>query len=148
LKITPKAILLPIAALVGISLYAQKKASGFLNSYIDSIALAFEGIIPVLRLNIAFQNPSNQQFIVRSLTGNVMANDTVIGNVSSFQTIYINPNAQAILPVYIRLSPLGIVSDLLRLIQTGAGISQTIRVKGYVNANSIVAPIDLSYKII
>lgn len=148
LKIKPSAILLPVAALVGLSLYAQQRASGFLNYYISSIALAFDGMTPILRLNIAIQNPSNQQFVVRSMVGTVLANDTPIGNISSFQTVVINPNSQQILPVYIRLKVLSIVTDIITLIQNGSGISQTITVTGNVNANNIVAPVNLSYKII
>lgn len=148
LKINPRVVLLPIAALVAFGLYAQKRAAGFLNFYIQSVALAFDNLTPVLRLNIVVQNPSNEQFIVRSLTGQVYANDNPIGNVSSFVTVYVNPNSQVVLPVYVRLNVVSIVSDLLTLIQGGGGMSQTIKIKGNVNANSLVSPIDLSYKIL
>lgn len=148
MKISPKAILLPVAALVAVSLYAQKRASGFLSFYIQGIALAFEGITPVLRLNVVLQNPSNEQFVVRSLTGQVFANDELIGNISSFVTVYVNPNSAVVLPVYVRLNVISIVSDLITLIQGGGGFSQTIKVTGTANANSIMTPINLSYKII
>lgn len=148
MKINPRAILLPIAALTAVMLYAQKRASGFLTFYIQGIALAFEGITPILRLNVAVQNPTNEQFVVRSLTGQVFANDEVIGNLSSFVTVYVNPNTQVILPVYVRLNVISIVSDLITLIQNGGGMSQTIKVTGNVNANSIVSPINLTYKIL
>jgi len=148
LKINPRAILLPIAALVALGLYAQKRAAGFLNFYIQSVALAFDNFTPVLRLNIVVQNPSNEQFIVRSLTGQVFANDQPIGNVSSFVTSYVNPNTQIVIPVYVRLNLVSIVSDLVTLIQGGGGMSQTIKIKGVVNANSIVSNIDLTYKIL
>lgn len=107
-----------------------------------------DGFTPILRVNIGIQNPSNQQFVVRSIVGQLQANGENIGNVSTFQATVINPNSEAILPVYVRLNPIGIVTDIIALIQGGGGISQTIRLKGTANVNNTLAPIDVTYKIL
>jgi len=141
MRLKPSHILLPVAVLIGAGLMAQKQAAGFLNFFIRSISLAFDGITPVLRLNIAIQNPSNESFVIRSLVANVTANETIIGNISSFTTVAINPNAETILPVFVRLKTIAIVSDILTLIQNGSGISQTIKIDGAANANNMVIPV-------
>ena len=148
LKLKPAYILLPVAAFIAISLFAQKTAAGFLNYLIKSVAISFEGITPVLKIDVMVQNPSNQQFVIRSISGDALANDQVIGTFSMFQQVIISPNSQIALPVIVRLNPLAIVSDLVTLILRGSGISQVIKLKGYVNANNIVAPLELSYKVI
>jgi len=141
-------LLLPIAGLIALGLYAQKTAAGYLNYYIRSVALSFDGIVPVLKVDLNIQNPSNQQSTIRSITGNVSANGKNIGNFSMFETIQVNPNSQVILPVYVRLAVVPIVSDLVTLILRGSGNSVEIDLKGFVNANNIVSSIDLTYKII
>ncbi len=140
-------ILLPLAGLLALGLLLLKKAAGSLNYFIRGVAIAFEGITPVLRLDIVVQNPSNQTFVVRSITGDVSVDSSVVGNASMFQTVTIAGNAQAVLPVQVRLSPLAIVSDLVSIITKGSGIPKTIVFKGYVNANEVVNDIDLTYKI-
>lgn len=140
-------ILLPVAGIVAIGLLMTKKAAGTLTYYIKKVSLNFEGITPIIRLDIGIQNPSNSQFVVRSIAGDVLANNTVIGNASAFQTIVVSPNSEATLPLYIRLSALAIVSDLVSIITKGSGIPQTLSFKGYVNANDFVTDLNLSYKI-
>lgn len=141
-------MLLPVGLLIALGLFAQKRASGFLSYYIKSLALAFDGMTPVVKVNLVIQNPSNEQFVVRSLVATLFANGEAVGNVSAFTTITVNPNSQQILPVYVRLNTLSIVSDIVTLFQNNSGIQMTLNLKGVVNANSIVAPIDVSYKIL
>lgn len=126
---------------------AQSKAAKTLNYFIQGIALAFDGFIPLLRLDIAVQNPSNEQFVIKSISGTAWLGDTNAGNFSMFQTVVIAPNAQNVVPVVVRLNPSGIVSDLIRLIQKG-GYQMDLRIKGYVNANGFVNELDLDYKVI
>ena len=82
------------------------------------------------------------------MSGSCFVSDTNIGTFAMFEQIIINPNAQALLPLIVRLSPLAIVSDLITLITRGSGIPQTIKLEGVVNANNIVSELNLSYKII
>jgi late embryogenesis abundant protein len=147
LRLKPAHILIPVAGAVALGLLMTKKASGALNYFVSKVAVSFDGFTPVLRLDIAIQNPTNSQFVVKSIAGDVLANDSVIGNASMFQTLVVPPNAQTIMPVYVRLSPLAIVSDLVSIITKGSGIPQTIKFKGYVNANDFVTDLSLSYNI-
>lgn len=148
MRLKPAYILLPIAGLIALGLMAQKKAAGFLNMFIDTVSIAFSGLTPVIRVNIAIQNPSNEQFVIKSLVANLKAGEKLIGNVSSFDTIVINPNAQIIYPVFIRLGLVAIVQDIITLIQNRSGPSQTLELSGHINANGIVSPLELSYKIL
>ena len=58
----------------------------------------------------------------------------------------IAPASESDYPLKVRLSLLGVVSDIAQLFQSG-GVSKTINFQGYVNANGVVAPINLSYVI-
>lgn len=137
-----------IAALVATTLFAQKRAAGYLQFFVQGVAVAFDGITPVLKVNLAIQNPSNQRFVIKSLVAELTANGSTIGNVSSFQTVNVAPNSQMILPILIRLSLLAVAMDIVNLIQTRSGVSQQIKLKGAVNANDMLIPLELDYKIL
>lgn len=146
MRLTAKQILLPIAGLLAIGLFAQSKAAKFLNFFIKGAALAWDAATPVLKLDVAVQNPSNQQFVVRSISGTAYLRDATAGTFSMFQTVVINPNSEAVIPLYVRLNPSGIVSDLIRMMQVG-GSGITVRLQGHVNANGFVNELSLNYKI-
>jgi LEA14-like dessication related protein len=135
------------AAVAAYFLYVQKQAIGLLNYVIGSVALSFNGLTPVLKINVLIQNVSNQSFTVTSFVGNVNVAGSSIGSMSSFTEVVIPPASQVTYPVYATLNLLGAVSDLVNLIQSGSGTSTTITLKGFVNANGIVAPVSLDYKI-
>lgn len=138
---------LALAGLVAWGLLAAKRASGALNYYVSKVALSFEGVTPVLRLDITTQNPSNHSFIIKSIAGDLLVDGQKVGNASVFQTITIPETSVQIIPVYVRLSPLAVVSDLVRIITQGSGIPKEISFKGFINVNDIVADLDLTYKI-
>ena len=96
---------------------------------------------------MVIQNPSNEKYTINSFVGNLQSGTEIIGNVSSFVPTVILPNSQTTYPLTIRLSLIGVVSDLIALIQQGSGISQTLILNGYLNASGIVAPVNISYKI-
>lgn len=146
-RFKPAHILLPLGVLVGLGLFAQKVASGFLNYFIKALAVSFDGFTPLLRVTVAVQNPSNQQFIIRSIVGNIFINETKAGNVSMFETITINPNTQTELPVVVRLDQIPAVSDLLVLIQRQSGNPQEIKLVALINANGLVNGITMTYKL-
>lgn len=140
-------ILLLGGAAIAYYLYTQKRAISLLNYYIHGVALDFQGLAPILKIDIGIQNPSNTGFEVRDFVGNLVANGNNIGTMSAFTPLTVAPASQVIYPVYIRLNAIGIVEDIIQLIQSQSGISQTIALTGYVNASGIVAPINLTYKI-
>ena len=146
-RFKPVHLLLPLGLLVGLGLFAQKVASGFLNYFIKNLAVAFDGFTPLLRVIVAVQNPSNQQFIIRSIVGNIFINETKAGNVSMFDTIVINPNTQTELPIVVRMDNIPAVSDLLVLIQQQSGNPQQIKLVALINANGLVNGITMTYKL-
>jgi LEA14-like dessication related protein len=127
--------------------FAEKKAITLLNYYVQGVAVDFDGLTPIMKINIGIQNPSNQNFTVRDFIGNLTANGQNIGTMSAFTPLEIPAASQAFYPVLIRMNAIGIVEDIISLIQSQTGISQTVVLDGYVNANGIVAPVHLSYKI-
>ena len=125
----------------------KKKAIGFLNYYIQGIGLTFDGFTPIMKLNIGIQNPSNTSFTVKDFVGNLSCNGNNIGTMSSFTPMEIPAASQIIYPLFIRMNLIGIVSDIIALLENQSGIEQDIELTGFVNASGIVAPIDLKYKI-
>lgn len=142
-----KDILIPAGLIIAWFVFAQRKALNLLSFLITKIKLSFEGITPILNVNLVIQNPSNEKYTINSFVGNLQSGTEIIGNVSSFVPTVILPNSQTTYPLTIRLSLIGVVSDLIALIQQGSGISQTLILNGYLNASGIVAPVNISYKI-
>lgn len=147
MKLKAAHILIPVAGLVVAGLLLSKKASGYLNYYIKKLAVSFSGFTPLLKIDVAVQNPSNEQFVITSIAGDVKADGSVIGSGSLFQQVVIAPNSESVLPVVVRLSPLAVVSDLINIITKQSGIPMTVGFDGYVNANGFVTPIDLVYNV-
>jgi LEA14-like dessication related protein len=142
-----KNLIIPALAVAAYFVYTQKKAIGLLNYYIKNVGLSFDGLTPLLLLNIGIQNPSNAQFVVNDFVGNISANGFNVGTIYSFRKLIVPPASQVVYPVIVRMNLISIVSDIINLIQSGSGISQTIVLTGVVNASGIVAPVTLNYKI-
>lgn len=146
-KLKPSHLILPIVGLVAAGLLLMKKGAATLGYYIQKVGISIDGFTPILRLDVGVQNPSNQSFTIRSIAGSVTVDGQPVGTVSMFETIVVAPVSQAIIPVYIRLSPLAIVSDLVSIITKGSGIPKTIVFNGYVNVNELVDDVQLTYKL-
>lgn len=142
-----KDILIPAAALVAWLVLAQKKALNLLNYIIQGVGLSWEGITPILNITLLIQNVSNENYTINSFVGNLYSGSTLIGNVSSFTPTQVLPSSQTLYNLKIRLSLIGVVSDLVALINQGSGIAQNLTLNGYVNASGIVAPVIITYKI-
>lgn len=105
---------------------------------------AFEGALPVMNIEILVQNPTNSTFTVNSIAGNAFTDDTLVGNLSSFEQVQIPPNTEVALPVRIRFQPLGIVDDIISAFKDGH-IAKDVKVTGTVNANGYQLPLTVSY---
>jgi hypothetical protein len=146
-------VLLAASAFVAYLVFSKKKAIGLLNYFISGIAIGSDNNTPVMRVEIGIQNPTNEDFQIRAVVGNLKATSIDgstynIGNVSSFVSLSVRPASQVIYPLYVRLNAIAIVSDIVNTIMQGSGPSQVITVEGTVNASGIVAPVTLSYKIL
>ena len=132
-------------ALVAVNAFQKASAAGTLNFYPDSIKnIAFDGITPIATIGIMVQNPTGQRYQVRSLVANLTANGFNIGNVSSFAPTYIAPNSQSVYLVNVRLSVIGIVTDIINAFN-GGGIRHEIQFKGFANVDNFVVPINMKY---
>lgn len=111
--------------------------------------LYFDSFTPYITVGIIVQNTSNQNYTIQSLAGNVyaMANGEKwnIGNLSTFAPQQIFGNSQQTIFIDLRLSLIGIVGDILNLIDNG--IEQEITFEGYANVDGIQVPLDFKYKI-
>ncbi len=120
------------------------KTMNFYPKSVDSIR--FDGVTPVIRLGLAVQNTSGQQLIVRSIAGNLWANDYLIGNLSNYTPLVIRPNSESILFLTIRLSILGVVQDIINAF-TNRGTTQVINLQARANVDNYQIPIDIKYKV-
>ena len=106
----------------------------------------FDGVTPVLTLGLVAQNVSNQQMTIKSIVANLFTNNYLVGNLASFTPQVILPTSQVTLYVDVRLSPLSIVNDIIRAIQYG-NFQQNVVLKGDMNVDNMVLPVDMNYKI-
>lgn len=136
-----------IGGAIAYNLIAKGTALGRLNFYPDTIrGIAMDGATPVMTVGLTVQNTSNQKMILRSFAGNLYTNDKLIGNVSSFSPIEINPNTQGVLLINAKMSLLGIVNEIIRAIEHGIG-SYDIELDGFANVDRYQVPVKLKYKI-
>lgn len=147
LRIKPVYILTGIAALLGLGAMAQKRAAGFISYFLRNLAIAFEGATPILRLTVAVQNPTNQEFVIKSIAGFVYADTEKIGTISMFETVIVRANSSQDLNLFVRLNASAVASDLIALISRGSGIPQKVEVKAIVNANGFVSDMTLTYNV-
>lgn len=139
-----------IAGIVGIAAwfaYAKKESAAILNYYLKGLSIDFDGITPILNINVVVQNPSNEFYQVNSIVADVFADDELIGNLSTFTTVKIPPTSEVTIPVKVRLKLLGIVTDIIDLIKNKSGIPKTLIFEGIINASGFVLPFNYAYNI-
>ena len=136
-----------IGGVAALYFYNKARAAGRLLFYPgDVVGMYFDGPVPVAELELVVQNTSNSSLQLNSLAGNVFANGTMVGNISSFNPVNIPGNSQGSITLTIRFMLLGIVNDIIRAFQTG-NFAQDILIQGNVNAEGIPVPLALNYKI-
>jgi LEA14-like dessication related protein len=139
-------ILIGGAAVLVYSLFRKGAAAGSLNFLPFGIKdIKFQGVTPVLTMQLAVQNTSNQDFSLNSFAGSLFSNGTYIGNVSTFAEMIIPPNSQTILEVKIRLSILQIVNNIIADIERGT-FKEVLTLKAYANVDNLQVPIEVAYK--
>lgn len=127
--------------------WAKSKALTALQYYISDVGADFVNGKPIIILDVAIQNPTNERFTIQSIVGTLKLNGQPIGQVQSFVSRDVLPVNATIYPVNIIVSNLGIGMTVYNLITQGIGTSQTVSFDGSINASNIVAPINLSAKI-
>lgn len=128
----------------------KKNAASTLNFLPGNVyGLSFDGITPVITVGVIVQNTSNQSMTIHSLAGNVYATQygtkTNVGNVSFFNQQQIFANSQNTLQIQIRLSLIGLVTDIINSINNG--VSQTLTFEGYANVEAFQVPLNFTYTV-
>ncbi len=140
-------VLVVLAGAAGLYFWNLSKAAGNLIYFPGNITgFQLDGISPIIYVDLIVQNTNNVSFTINSLAGNVLSNDTIIGNIKNFTPIELAGNSQVAIPLTLQLQPIAIVGDIISII-TGAVGERELRVHGTVNANGIQAGFDLIYKI-
>ena len=145
-KLQARKLILPALAVAAYYAFVTKKAIGMLSYYIKGVGLSFDSG-PLLLLNVMVQNPSNSQFIINDFVGSLSVDGQNIGSISSFTKLTVPPASQVTYPIIVRLNLIGVVSELVDLIQKQSGLSMQINFSGFVNASGITAPVNMNYKI-
>lgn len=108
--------------------------------------MAFEGMNPVAYLDILVQNPSNVSIDINSLSGNVLADGTLVGNVSNFTPVALAGNSEAVVRVKVRLQLLGLVNDIISAFQAGH-LQKNLAIDGTANVDGVQYPLNLTFQI-
>jgi len=141
-------VIAPIAYLLlkgGSTLYNASR----LNFYVSKIVPRLQGITPVLDIYIGVQNPTGGTFTVQSAVGKVYANENYLGDLSSFTLTTVKPNQQTFFVASIRLSLVGLASEVYNAISGGLStVTFNLKFNGTVNVNNVPVPVALGYRII
>lgn len=108
------------------------------------IRLIGKGISKQLELNFKIQNPTNQTGTISALTGEVLINNRIIANFSSFGEQKIAPKSESDF-VVIASPTIGIVQLLTQKGLLKQGI--LYKIKGTGNFDGIVAPFEYRAKL-
>lgn len=120
-----------------------------LNFFIAKLVPRFQGLTPVLDIYVGIMNPTGGTFSINSIAGDVYANNDFIGNLSSFTLTTIKPNSQTVFIATLRMSLIGIVSEVWNAVSAGLStVTFTLKFQGTVNVNGVPVPAVMSYKII
>lgn len=96
---------------------------------------------PTINIDIAVQNPSNQQAILKSVTGNLYVNDKFVANFTNFDSQSIYPRAESIITITAKPGILGVYNTIKTLLaQRTGGLSATFT--GSANVDGILLPIN------
>ncbi len=146
MKATP--LILGVGALIAFNLVQKGSAAKSLNFYPGSVKnLQFDGTTPVVTLGLLVQNTSNQQILFKSFAGNVYANDFLVGNVSTYVPTVIPPNSQIVYNLNVRLSPIGIVNELISIIQGTNPRKIVMELQASANIDVVRVPVNIKYSV-
>ena len=95
---------------------------------------------PLINVEMAVQNPTNQTVSIKSITGSLSVNGEYVANVSAFGEQIISPNTESILKLTARPSASGIFSSIRELLTTPMG-QLTTTFTGSANVDGFVVPI-------
>jgi len=135
----------------GLILYSLFRKSTALNDLIffpkGIKSVKFQSGSPVIDLNIGVSNVSNQAFTLNAVAGELWTNQTYIGYVSSFDRVTIHPRSEATVLVRVKLSLIGLVSQLIDGLSNGTW-TQNLELDMQANIDNLQVQIPvIAYKI-
>lgn len=146
-KVLPLALVF-IAGLFVIPKLLKGSAISTLRYILTGINFKFSGLIPYITLTIAVQNTSNQAITINSISGDLFINGEKTAAISNFQKFVIEGNSEQDITITARLDLTEIISQVIDIFSGRIKASADIRFSGYVNAENLQLPIDLTYKLI
>lgn len=147
-KMKASPVILSAAAIIALNLISKGTAAKSLNFYPGQIkGLQFDGATPIITLGLLVQNTSNQNILFRSFAGNIYANGFLVGNVSTYQPTTIPNNSQMDYNLTVRLSPLGIVNELISIIQGNNPRSMVLELQATANIDVVRVPVVIKYSV-
>lgn len=140
-----KVLALSLGGLVVYNLLTKSLALGSIRFLsVRIVGIDFDGATPILKMVVPAQNTSNQKFNVKSVSGDLYVikdnKNIFVGNVSNFSQQSVLPNAQSDVAFDVRLSLIGVVSDLIKSLQWG-NFESTIKLDALVNVDNYQVPV-------
>ncbi len=123
---------------------ATASAATRLNIILGKVAIANGA----LQLTLIAQNPTPISYTVDSIVGTLAVNGSSIANVSSFVPVLVKRNSEVPVYVTVRITLLDVLTNIDDML---TGLSTRVVVfnlRGTVNIDSIVVPLDLTYKVL
>lgn len=139
---------LKILAVAGIAYFLLlKKAANNLRYYFKGVGIDFDGITPILNISLGVANGSNQKINIRSVVGDVYAGQSYLGTVTAFNPVILLPFSENTINLKVRLSFIGLVSDIIKKIQNKGGVSYELRFVGIAYAEGFNIPLNLKFAV-
>lgn len=136
-----------VAGVAGLYMWNLYKAANNLTYFPGDITgFSLSGFSPVITADLVVQNTSNVDFTIYSLSGNVLSDGTIIGNLKNFTPVRIPANSQGTIPLTFTFQPLGVVNEIISIITGGSGQREML-LQGAVNANGVQLAILVPYKV-
>lgn len=135
-----------ILGLIGLYFLRLKNTITDLQYTIAGVGLKFDGITPVLRIDLKISNIHDSSLELKGISGSLYTNGALVGNVQSVSPITVPGKSAAIYSLDIRLSLVGIAQDIVKVFN-GAGIQQQIQFTGNAAVDNLILPIDFKYLI-
>lgn len=93
------------------------------------------------------QNPNTDAVIIRSIVGDLYVNNNKVGNVSSFDVVQVNGNAETYITLKVQVKIINTLVEWYKMFNNKK-LKITARFVGTMNMNNQVVPLDVKYAIL
>lgn len=93
------------------------------------------------------QNPNTDAVIIRSIVGDLYVNNNKVGNVSSFDVVQVNGNAETYITLKVQVKIINTLVEWYKMFNNKK-LKITARFVGTMNMNNQVVPLDVIYAIL